>query len=33
VTFSEGFKETNGPKASLGITDSKAAKTSFSILY
>ena len=33
VTFSEGFRETKGPSASLGMTDSRAARTSFSILY
>lgn len=32
VTFSEGFRETKGPRAALGITDSKAAATSFSTL-
>jgi len=30
VTFSVGFKETNGLKAALGITLSRAAATSFS---
>lgn len=31
VTFSDGFSETNGPKAALGITLSKAAATSILI--
>jgi len=30
VTFSVGFRDTNGLKAALGITLSKAAATSFS---
>lgn len=32
VTFSDGFNETKGLKAALGITLSKAAATSFSTL-
>lgn len=32
LTFSEGFRLMNGPSAALGITDSSAAATSFSML-
>ncbi len=32
VTFSEGLRDTNGPRAARGITLSKAAATSFSTL-
>jgi len=32
VTFSDGLRLTNGPRAARGITDSKAAATSFSTL-
>jgi len=32
VTFSDGFNDTNGPRAARGITLSSPAATSFSML-